>query len=354
MARALIADPEMPKKAMKGKSNTVYHCIACNQGCFDMIFLGHPVTCTVNPMAGIEKATEISPAAERKKVLIIGGGPAGMKAACTAAARGHKVILAEKTNRLGGQLLLNRDIPGRGEMVKAAEDLINNMHSSQVEILLETEADAAFVNKLSPDALILATGAAPIMPDIDGIADEKVISAWDLLSGMGKTGKRVVIIGGNAVGLETAIYLSHIGTISPETLHFLAVHRAETWDTMEALISRGIKEVTVVEMLTKYGRDIGVSTRWSVLDELKRMGVRIIAGARAVAVRKEGLEIEKGESREIIPADSIVTAVGAKPENILEKTLKGLVKEIHVVGDAAGPRKALDAIREGFMAGLRV
>jgi 2,4-dienoyl-CoA reductase (NADPH2) len=354
MARALIADPEMPNKARQEKSNTIYHCIACNQGCFDMIFLGKPVTCTVNPRAGVEKETEISPAAEKKKVLIIGGGPAGMKAACTAAARGHKVILAEKNKQLGGQILLNRDIPGRGEMVTAAEDLINNMHSNQVEIFLDTEADAAFVKKLSPDAVILATGASPVIPDIDGIDDEKVISAWDLLSGKGRTGRRIVIIGGNAVGLETAIYLANIGTISPETLHFLAVNRAETWDTMEALISKGIKEVTVVEMLTKYGRDIGVSTRWTILDEMKRMGVKIVAGARAVAVRKEGLEIEKGENREIIPADSIVIAAGAKSQNSLGEDLKRIVKEIHIVGDAAGPRKALDAIREGFMAGLRV
>jgi len=354
MARALIADPEMPNKAMKGKSRTVYHCIGCNQGCFDMIFLGNPVTCTVNPAAGIEKETGLIPAVNRKKVLVIGGGPAGMKAACTAAARGHRVILAERNNQLGGQLLLNRDIPGRSEMVTAAEDLINNLHSLQVEILLKTEVDAASVKKFSPDAVILATGAAPIMPDIEGIEDEKVISAWDLLSGKGRTGRRIVIVGGNAVGLETAICLANIGTISPETLHFLAINRAETWDTMEALITKGIKEVTVVEMLTKFGRDIGVSTRWTILDELKRLGVRIIAGARAVAIKKEGLEIEKGDKIEVIPADSIVIAAGAKPENSLKEKLKGIVKEIHVVGDAAGPRKALDAIREGFMAGLKV
>ena len=354
MARALIADPELPNKAMNGKTNLIYHCVACNQGCFDMIFTGNPVTCTVNPRAGIEQETKITLAPNKKKVLVIGGGPAGMKAACTAAERGHQVILAERNRQLGGQLLLNRDIPGRDEMVSATKDLINNLDSLNVTILFEKEVDAAFVKELSPDAIILATGAGPVMPDIKGLNDDKVIMAWDLLSGKGKVGKRVVIVGGNAVGLETAIYLANIGTISPETLHFLAINRAETWDALEILINKGIKEVTVVEVLTKYGRDIGVSTRWTILDELKRLGVKIIAGARAVAVRDEGLEIEKGEKRDILPADSIVIATGAKPDNNLEKELRNLVSEIHVVGDAAAPRKALDATREGFMAGLKV
>jgi len=354
MARALIADPEMPKKAMIGKKNTIYHCIACNQGCFDMIFTGNSVTCTVNPRAGIEKETEIVMAVNRKKVLVIGGGPAGMKAACTAAERGHKVVLAEKNDRLGGQLLLNREIPGRSEIVTAAEDLTNNLNELKVEILLEKRVDAAFVRDLAPDAVIIATGSVPALPDINGITDKRVVTAWDILSGKGSPGKRIVIAGGNAVGLETALFLANIGTISPDTLHFLAVNRAETWDTLETLINKGIKEVTVVEILTKYGTDIGPSTRWTILDELKRRGVRIIPGARAVAVKAEGLEIEKEGKREIIPADTIVMATGAKPESSLEKELKGFVKEIYVTGDAAGPRKAIDAIREGFMAGLRV
>jgi len=354
MARALIADPELPNKAMNGRTNTIYHCVACNQGCFDMIFMGNPVTCMVNPRAGIEQETGIAPALKRKKVLVTGGGPAGMKAACTAAERGHHVILAERTGQLGGQLLLNREIPGRAEMVSAAKDLGNNLNSLKVEILFEKEVDAAFVKELSPDAVILATGARPVMPDIEGLDNDRVIMAWDLLSGKGRVGKRVVIVGGNAVGLETAVYLADIGTISPETLHFLAINRAETWDTLENLINKGIKDVTVVEMLTKCGKDIGVSTRWTIMDELKRLGVRIIAGARALAVTEEGLKIEKGGKTDIIPADSIVIAAGAGSENSLEQVLKGLVSEIHVIGDAAGPKKALDAIRDGFMAGLKI
>ena len=354
MARALIADPDLPRKAEEGNSDLIYHCVACNQGCFDKIFESQPVTCMVNPSAGMERETEIKVSDYTKKVLVIGGGPSGMKAACTAAKRGHKVTLAEKNNQLGGQLLLNRHIPGRSELVSAATDLIENLRALKVDVLLGKEIDTDFVKEIMPDVVILATGARPLIPDIKGMEDKKVVMAWDLLSGRIKVGKKVIIVGGNAVGLDTAIYLANQGTLSPEALHFLAANRAETWDNMELLIDRGNKEVTVVEMLPKYGRDIGISTRWTIIAELKRLGVRIITGARAVEIREEGLEIEKGEKRDIVPADSIVIAVGAEPENGLEDELKALVKDLYIIGDAGGPRKALDAIREGFLAGLRI
>jgi 2,4-dienoyl-CoA reductase (NADPH2) len=354
MARALIADPDLPNKAKDGNCNLIYHCVACNQGCFDRIFEYQPVTCLVNPRVGMERETEIKASDRQKKILVIGGGPSGMKAACTAAERGHKVTLAEKNKQLGGQVLLNRFIPGRSEFVSVASDLIENLHALGVNIVLGKEIDSAFVKKNNPDAVVIATGARPLIPDIKGMEDKKVVMAWDLFSGKIKVGKKVVIVGGNAVGLESAIYLADQGTLSPNALHFLAANRAETWDNMELLIDRGNKEVTVVEMLPKYGRDIGISTRWTIIGELKRLGVRIISGAKALEVREEGLEIERGEKREIIPADSIIIAAGAKPENSLADEIRAMGKDIYIIGDANGPRKALDAIREGFMAGLKI
>jgi 2,4-dienoyl-CoA reductase (NADPH2) len=354
MARALIADPDLPNKAKDGNCNLIYHCVACNQGCFDRIFEYQPVTCLVNPRVGVERETEIKVSDRQKKVLVIGGGPSGMKAACTAAQRGHKVTLAEKDKQLGGQVLLNRFIPGRSEIVSVASDLMENLRALGVGIVLNKEIDSAFVKENDPDAVVIATGARPLIPDIKGMKDKKVIMAWDLLSGKKKIGKKVVIVGGNAVGLESAVYLASQGTLQPDALHFLAANRAETWDNMELLIDRGNKEVTVVEMLPKYGRDIGVSTRWTITAELKRLGVRIISRAKALEVREEGLEIERGEKREIIPADSIVIAAGAKPENSLADEIRALGKDVYIIGDANGPRNALDAIREGFMAGLSI
>ena len=354
MARALIADPELPNKAAKGRCDLIYHCVACNQGCFDKIFQGQPVTCLVNPRAGIERETEIIPVARGKKILVVGGGPAGMKAACVAAERGHQVTLAEKDKSPGGQLLLNRDIPGRSELVSAATDLCNNLNGLGVKVLTGRKVNAGFIKETAPDVIILATGAKPLMPDIEGIDGKNVITAWELLSGRGKVGDKVVIVGGNAVGLETAIYLARVGTLFPEALHFLAAHRAETWETLETLIDKGDKEVTVVEMLPKYGRDIGISTRWTILAELKRLGVKIITGARAVRVISEGLEVEKGDKKDTLPADSVVIAAGAVSERSLESEIGPLVKEFYVIGDAEEPRKAMDAIREGFLTGLKL
>lgn len=354
MARALLADPDLPNKARDGKSHLIYHCIACNQGCFDRIFQSRPVTCLVNPRAGLEKEREIIPAPRPKRVLVVGGGPAGMKAACTAAERGHRVSIVEKNAHLGGQLLLNMDIPGRSEFLSAAADLANNCLARNVDILLETDADDHFIQKMNPDVVILATGARPFIPDIRGIDDTKVVMAWDVLAGKVKVGNRIVIVGGNAVGLETALFLACQGTLSPEVLHFLVANRAESWDTLEMLVDKGNKEVTVVEMLNKYGRDIGLSTRWTIVGELKRLGVKIITGARALEVREEGLEIEKKEEHSVLEADSIVIAAGSESENSLLTGMANRMKEVHVIGDAKEPRKALDAIEEGFSTGLKI
>jgi 2,4-dienoyl-CoA reductase (NADPH2) len=354
MARGLLADPDLLAKARDGKSDQIYHCVGCNQGCFDAVFMNRPVTCLVNPRAGKEAETEITPATQRKKVLVIGGGPAGMKAACTAAERGHRVTLAERANALGGQLLLNRNIPGRREMVTAAADLANNLRALNVNILLGKEVDKGLVKEMEPDVAILATGASPIFPKISGIESQSVVTAWDVLAGKAHVHEKVVIVGGNAVGLETALYLANQGTLPPEVLHFLAANRAESWETLERLINSGNKHVTVVEMMKRPGQDIGSSTRWTIMMELRRLGVTILTGTKAVGIKAEGVEIEKGQSRDLLPADSVVVAVGAEPENSLVDEMGDLVPQIITIGDAKTPRNALEAIKEGFLTGLRI
>jgi 2,4-dienoyl-CoA reductase (NADPH2) len=174
------------------------------------------------------------------------------------------------------------------------------------------------------------------------------------LSGKVHVGERVVIVGGNAVGLETALYLADQGTLPPEVLHFLVANRAESWETLEGLVNHGDKHVTVVEMMKRAGEDIGSSTRWTVMMELRRLGVSVLTGAIAVGITPEGVEIEKGEKRDLLPADSVVIAAGAEPENVLVDEMVDLVPEIYSIGDAKAPRNALEAIKEGFLTGLRI
>lgn len=277
-----------------------------------------------------------------------------MKAAITASERGHSVTLAEKSDRLGGQLHLNRRIPGREELVTAAVDLERNLETLDVDILLNRNIDKGFVKKTAPDAVVLATGALPILPDIPGIDDHKVVMAWDVLEGRATVGQNILIIGGNAVGLETALFLANQGTIPPDVLHFLVANRAETWETMEELVNKGNKSVTVLEMAKRTGQDIGSSTRWTIFAELKRLGVKSITGAKAVGILEGGVEVEKDGQSEVIPTDTVVIAVGSKSQNSLLNDLEGLVSEIHSIGDAKEPRNALEAIREGFVVGLEI
>lgn len=354
MARALLADPDLPRKAKAGSAHLVYHCIACNQGCFDQIFNLQPATCLVNPLAGREGTVSIAPAKRSKKVVVIGGGVAGMKAACVAAERGHAVSLVEQTDRLGGQVLLNRRIPGREEMATVAGDLAGNLEHLGVEIILNKRADAALIRTMEPEAVVIATGATPKKPDIPGVGMDHVVQAWEVLDGKAGVGNKVVVVGGNAVGLETAISLARIGTLSPEILHFLMTSHAESMETVTRLLDRGSKEVIVVEMLRKAGKDIGLSTRWTILAELRRLGVTIMTSTRAAAITRDGLEIEKEDGKGFLAADSIVLAVGSSAENALLHELEGLVPEIYAIGDAKTPRKALEAIREGFEAGIKI
>ena len=354
MARALLADPELPNKAAQGRTDRIIHCVACNQGCFDHTFSQKPVTCLVNPLAGLEGGIHIHPARRKKRVLVIGGGPAGMKAACTAAERGHAVTLVEKGERLGGQMRLNRNIPGRGEMFTAVRDLKKYLEALGVEVILKREANVSFVKARAPEVIVLATGARPHLPNIPGIERPEILQAWDVLSGKVAVGKRVVIIGGNAVGLETALFLAHQGTITPEVLYFLFSNRAESRETLGDLINKGNKEVTVLEKDNGAGRDFGKSTRWTVMAELRRLGVKVLTGSQAGAVEGGGVRFRKKNKEKILPADTVVLATGAVRENRLMARMEGLAPEIHLIGDAKSPRNALEAIREGFFIGLNL
>jgi 2,4-dienoyl-CoA reductase (NADPH2) len=199
-------------------------------------------------------------------------------------------------------------------MATAAKDLVNNIKALNVEVLLNKEADITFVKDMSPDAVVVAAGARPILPDIPGIDGQNVVQAWDVLAGRVGVGKKVLILGGNAVGLETALYLAVQGTLSPDVLHFLMTNRAESIETLTELLNRGNKDVTVVEMIDKAGKDVGYTTRWTVMAELKRLGVTIMTKTKAVGIKPNGMEIERGNGADFLPADSIVIAAGSLPE----------------------------------------
>ena len=355
MARALIADPYLPQKAREERYEEITHCIGCNQGCFDHVFYLQPVTCMLNPRAGRELEYSVEKAPKPKKVAVVGGGPAGMKAALTAAERGHRVTLFEKGGVLGGQMNLAAVPPGREEFWTAVEDLEAQLDNAGVELRLECEASAELLRGEGFDAVVVATGARQAVPPIPGIDAPHVVMAWDILEGNADPeGRDIVIIGGGAVGSETAMYVASIGTISGDTLLFLFMNKGEDVETLRELCGRGIKRVTVVEMLDKVCRDVGISTRWTILQDMRNLGIDIRSNAAAKRIEEDQVIVEVEGREEAIPADTVIIAVGSCPADELYRELKDGGMEVYLVGDAREARKAIEAIQEGYEAGLRV
>lgn len=339
---------------MWGRFDEINYCIACNQGCFDPIFDQKPVTCLVNARAGAEGKLTVEPTTRKKKVMVVGGGPAGLEAARVAALRGHRVCLYEKGEKLGGQLHLAAVPPERGEFLTFVRYLENQLKKLNVAVHTRTEATSWHIKLENPDAVVVATGAEALQPDIKGVDRPNVIAAWDVLSGRVDTGKEVIIIGGGAVGLETALFLARKGTIDAETLHFLMFNQAESLETLNSLLFRGLKKITVVEMLKKLGQDIGTSTRWTIIQDLARLGVKTMTNALAKEITAEGLIVDREGQEELIHGETVVIATGAKAVNSLYEDLKDQIKEIYLIGDAKNPRKALEAVAEGLAVGRTI
>ena len=348
-ARGLIADPMMPEKLMQGRAEEIMPCIGCNQGCFDHVFSLKPVECLVNPRAGSESKIQLQvKVSSRKHIMVIGGGPAGLSAAAEAARVGHKVSLYESSDKLGGQLYLAGALEERKEFVTLAKALAEQVVAQGVSVHTGVRVDGNTVRDNAPDVVIIATGGRPVTPPIPGVEGKNVVQAWDVLSGRASVGKDVLIIGGGAVGIETAIYLAKIGTIDAETLRFLFLYNAEDTDTLREVSTRGIKNVRIIEMLDRLGSDIGFTTRWIELGMLRRHGVKGATGVMAKEITPEGVVVERAGKQEFMPCDTVVLAVGTVPVNSLKGNLEPMGMEVRLIGDAKKPRKAFDAIREGF------
>ena len=355
MARVLIADPELPKKVVEGRYREIRKCVGCNQGCLDAVFRGKGCACLVNARVGREGETEIKPADSRKRVLVIGGGAAGMEAARVAAERGHQVTLWEQGDRLGGQLLLAGAVPDRSDLLHLVEYLQESLNVLGVEVALNKEATLEEVKSFAPEAVVVATGARPTIPSIPGVGQRHVVEGWEVLGGQVELGRRVVIIGGGAVGCELGLYIARMGTIDADTVRFLLLNEAEPVETIKDLANRGVKEVVILEMDRAAGRGLGLSTRWIVLQDLARMGVTINTSTTVQAIVPDGVLISRPDGQQdVLPADTVVIAVGAKSENRLYEELKAVFPAAYTAGDASHPRTALEAIREGFDVGSSI
>ncbi|MBI4773912.1 MAG: FAD-dependent oxidoreductase [Deltaproteobacteria bacterium] len=230
------------------------------------------------------------------------------------------------------------------------------MAKAGVDVRLGKGFTADHARKGGYDAVFLATGAESLVPDIPGMDAPHVVQAWDVLKGTARTGRNVVVVGGGAVGLETGIYLAKKGALTPQQLYFLMLHDAESPETLKELMGRGAKKVTVIEMTPELGRDIGRSTRWTVLKKTKLYGVTLLNNTKLLEVRPDRVVVrDKADEIVEIPADTVVMAVGARPANRLYREIEAMLPgRVRVIGDAESASNAAGAVEAGFRAAMEL
>lgn len=328
MSRAFLTDPEWPMKAAKGNRDDIRRCIGCCQGCLhpDGIFGGNPISCTINPTVGKEKETQFASAAKAKKVLVVGGGPAGLEAARVAALRGHGVTLCEKAEKLGGQFAVSAHAPFKQDNAAAIGWLSRQIEENHVRVVLGREVTPQLVDEWKPDVVIVASGGVPLVPDIPGVNRTHVVTAVDVLAGKARVSGKAAVLGGGLVGCETADFLGE----------------------------RGV-EVTLVEMLSEIATDCPVTSKKFLLSRLSKHGVKVMTSSSVKEILEDGIRINrKGVEETIGDMNYVVLALGMKSVDHLSDRLRGKVAEVYVVGDAKEPRKVSQAISEGAEVGRKI
>jgi 2,4-dienoyl-CoA reductase (NADPH2) len=354
LGRVLIADPEWPRKALEGKVDEIRPCVGCSQGCTDEIFNGRAVFCVGNARAGFEGERQLSKTDNPKKVMIVGAGAGGLEAAVTAAACGHRVEIYEKDSDIGGQLWIAGAPPHKQEILEFIRYYRAQINRHQIPLHLNTAVDTELIKKRDPDYIILAEGARPLLPQIDGSDDACVYSAWQVLKGNPVLGKSVAVIGGGSVGLETAVFIAAKGTLTPETLHFLFAYEAVSPERLRELMYQGSSKVTVFEMLPRIGQDIGKSTRWILFDNLKRYKISVKTGARVTSIRDGIVRFQKDGREEQVQFDNVVLASGSQSVSGISAEVKKMGYSFATVGDGVRAGKLNEAIHGGFLAALNI
>lgn len=325
--RALFADPEFANKAMEGREEEICPCVGCLQRCYGSYGHGGVYrSCMVNPFAMRETTMKLEPAKEKKKIVVVGAGPAGMEAAWTAAARGHAVTLYEKEVSVGGQFQIAAMPPHKQLLARAITYYYRMCQKYGVEMHFNTEADKALILAQKPDAVILATGGTPIRPRIPGMEEVQTLYGSEVLMGAPLKGDRCLVIGGGSQGAETADYLGQLGY-----------------------------EAAVVEMRDGIALDDAEATRRMLLERFDQNHVQCYTGATVKHVYADGVDYEKdGEIKSLRGYDNIIISIGVRSFNPLEEQLKGEAAQVIAVGDASEAKNAVNALYVAAVTGTTI
>jgi 2,4-dienoyl-CoA reductase (NADPH2) len=356
MARPFLADPDFVNKAAAGQADTINTCIGCNQACLDHTFSGKITSCLVNPRACHETILKIEPTTAKKRVAVVGAGPAGLAASTTAARRGHDVTLFEADADVGGQFNIAKQIPGKEEFYETLRYFRNEIKASGVQARFNTRVTADALIQEGFDEIILATGVAPRTPAIDGIDHPKVLSYLDVLRDKKPVGKTVAVIGAGGIGFDVAEYLTHEG----ESPSLDLAKFNEEWGIDPTYADRGgikqphlpkpPRQVFLLQRKTsKVGDGLGKTTGWIHRTSLKNRNVEMIAGASYTKVDDAGLHIEVGGKDLVLPVDNVVICAGQDPLRALQAALEAAGQKVTLIGgaDVAAELDAKRAIKQG-------
>ena len=325
MGRTLLADPYFPSKAREGRTGEIRKCIACLR-CLESFGAHIPLVCAVNPAVGRERDPEPK-VGKKKKVVIVGGGPAGLQAALTAAERGHEVILLEKEKEVGGQLNLASVPPEKGELNTLRSYFLDQLGRKKDRVkIVHQGGTPPVIAGLSPDVIISAVGSVPLIPNIpgvqEGIRKKKVVTSREVLSGKARLGKKAVIIGGGMLGCELARYLVQKG-----------------------------QEVALVEILPELAMDCFYMIRKLLLERVKKEGIAVYTSVKEEKISEEGVEIvDSRGNRSLLDADLVVLSTGSVPDSAASRSLEGSAAEFYEAGDCREAAKILEAIHGGYAA----
>ena len=356
LARAMLSDAEFANKAQAGDRAAINICIACNQACLDHYFIGQTVSCVVNPRAGRETRLAFVPAAKKKSVAVVGGGPAGLSFAAVAAERGHAVTLFDKADRLGGQFNLATRIPGKQEFAESVAYYAERMKRAGVTLKLGHAANDADLAGF--DEVVLATGIEPRTPPIPGIDHPSVVGYTEVISGRAKVGTNVVLIGAGGIGFDTAIYLLEHGSRAPLEAQAFASH----WGIEPALTTEGglapggippakprLRITMLKRSTTPFGATLGRTTGWVHRTELIRNGVKMLKGVEYRKIDDQGVHISIDGKEQVIPAETVVLCAGQESKRDLLAPIEARGRKAHLIGGAkeAGELDAKRAMLEG-------